>query len=46
MLLGKIHIAQAKAEYASPQMGLGTSMVKSQCVDYKVCGDSLAAESL
>ncbi len=43
---GKIHISQTDAEYASQQTGLRTSTTKQRCIDCKVCGASLAAESL
>ncbi len=45
-LPGKIRVAQTEAEYASQQMGLGTSTTKCRRVDCEVCGTSLAAESL
>jgi hypothetical protein len=45
-LPGKIQVAQIEEEYASQQTGLGTSTTKCQRIDCKVCGASLAAESL
>jgi hypothetical protein len=45
-LPGKIRVAQTEEEYASQQTGLGTSTTKCRHVDCKVCGASLAAESL
>jgi hypothetical protein len=45
-LPGKIQVAQTEEVYASQQTGLGTSTTKRQRVDCKVCGASLAAESL
>jgi hypothetical protein len=41
-----MQVAQTEEVYASQQMGLGTSTTKRQHVDCKVCGASLAAESL
>ncbi len=43
---GKILVAQTEEEYASQQMGLGTSTKKHQRIDCVVCGASLATESL
>ncbi len=45
-LPGKIRVAQTEEEYASQQMGLGTSTKKRRRIDCKVCGTSLTAESL
>ncbi len=45
-LPGKIQVAQMEEEYASQQMGLGTSTTLHQHVDCEVCGASLVAESL
>ncbi len=45
-LPGKIQVAQMEEVYASQQLGLGTSTTKHRCIDCKVCGASLAAESL
>ncbi len=45
-LPGNIQVAQTEEEYASQQMGLGTSTTKCRHVDCKVCGASLAAASL
>ncbi len=44
-LPGKIQVAKTEEEYAAQQTG-NTAMMKRQRVDCKVCGISLAAESL
>jgi hypothetical protein len=45
-LPGKIRVTQTDAEYASQQIGLGTSTTKRGRIDCNVCGPSLVAESL